>query len=66
MVAASSYQKEGRAAPAMLTAAAKKATITGSSPAGTPGRRSPSRPRRRRAASVVAMLTEPPGTSRFG
>ncbi|BCZ21222.1 hypothetical protein MTY59_10770 [Mycobacterium senriense] len=66
MVAASSYQKEGRAAPAMLTAVATIATITGSSAAGTAGRRPPSTPRRRRVASVVPMLTEPPGTSRFG
>ncbi|BBY69280.1 hypothetical protein MINTM008_50730 [Mycobacterium intracellulare] len=44
MVAASSYQKEGRAAPAMLTATASAATSNGSSAAATAGRRLPSTP----------------------
>src|SRR6185437_11201788 len=46
MVAASSYQKEGRAAPAMLSATASTATISGSHAATTTaGRRPSSTPR---------------------
>lgn len=45
MVAASSYQKDGRAAPAMLTATPNTATIHGSSAADIAGRRLRSTPR---------------------
>ncbi len=61
MVAASSYQKDGRAAPPRLIAAARIPTISESSAgdggAGTPPRRCP-------ASRVSATLTEPPGGSR--
>ena len=55
MVAASSYQKDGRPAPARLTATASSPTITGSHAAGVRAGRRP---------LAQETLTGPPRTSR--